>query len=264
MHILADIKQAVVEFVTENPSILSIDTESRKAQLHVIFWENTYQALEIIEQAIEDYKNKQEGNDIVTIALFKLLAEQEIDRDTIETYKTIIGKEISKVNLDKWVYLRDNIRLTKISWTNKFVLYEGMYKKTIGYDFEWLDFNNISILPFKAYDYILIANDILNGSHYYILKGYQFDNKDEFITKENNLEKFYNKEINQINQLNDSGPMRNSNIKHFNKYRKFLESITNNNITVLSNKSLNLFDATECTFNALDKNWKPIVIWFWS
>ena len=91
MHILADIKQAVVEFVTENPSILSIDTESRKAQLHVIFWENTYQALEIIEQAIEDYKNKQEGNDMVTIALFKLLAEQEIDRDTIEDFLNVIS-----------------------------------------------------------------------------------------------------------------------------------------------------------------------------
>jgi hypothetical protein len=37
MNILAPIKQAVVEFVTENVSILSTDTESRKAQLHAAF-----------------------------------------------------------------------------------------------------------------------------------------------------------------------------------------------------------------------------------
>jgi hypothetical protein len=110
----------------------------------------------------------------------------------------------------------------------------------------------------------LIANDILNGSHYYILKWYQFDNKDEFITKENDLEIFYNKEITKIQQSNDSGFTKKDRIKQFNKYKKFFESITNNHITLVSNNNLDLFDAAKCTFNALDSNWKQIVIWFWN
>ncbi len=162
-----------------------------------------------------------------------------------------------EVNLIPIHYLWDNISLEKLAGTSKFVLSKIMYNERISYDFDNIDMQSIAVVPLlESFNRLLIAIDLLWNSHYYELQWYK-EWEEGFITKYESLDSILN-EYESVYSKKEYWK------KTFDTYKAFFDNIAKKWIKIISTKSLNCFDITKCTRNALDKNWNPIVIGYWS
>lgn len=162
-----------------------------------------------------------------------------------------------EISLQTIHYLGDNVSLERLEGTSKFVLSEIMYHKRISYDFENIDMQSVAVVPLlESCNRLLIATDLLWNNHYYELRWYK-EGEDDFITKYESVDSI-------INEYELPYSKKEYWKKIFDRYRSFFDNIAKKWIKITSTKNLNCFDITKCTRNALDKDWHPIIIGYWS